>query len=62
VPDDSFLVTCPYCGESVEIYLEPDVTGTFVQDCEVCCNPWRVRLSGRGEERWIDVTRADGSD
>jgi hypothetical protein len=32
---DEFLVTCPYCGEQVEIYVEPDVNGTFVQDCEV---------------------------
>ena len=47
--DDQFLVTCPYCGEQVEIYFEPDVKGSFVQDCEVCCNPWRVRVSGRGD-------------
>jgi hypothetical protein len=40
---DEFLVTCPYCGEQVEIYVEPDVNGTFVQDCEVCCNPWPSR-------------------
>ncbi len=60
--DDGFDVTCPYCGEQVEIYLEPDVTGTFVQDCEVCCNPWRVRVSGSGETRDIDVGRADGSE
>jgi hypothetical protein len=60
--DDSHLVTCPYCGEEVEIYLEPDVTGTLVQDCEVCCNPWNVRVSGRGDERDVDVSRADGSD
>jgi hypothetical protein len=60
--DDSHLVTCPYCGEEIEIYLEPDVTGAFVQDCEVCCNPWHVRVSGSGDERWVDVTRADGSD
>ena len=42
--DDSFVVTCPYCGEDVDIYIEPDVRGTFVQDCEVCCNPWDVRV------------------
>ena len=24
--DDLFPVTCPYCGETVEIYVEPDVT------------------------------------
>ena len=37
--DDLFAVTCPYCGEPAEIYVEPDVRGQFVQDCEVCCNP-----------------------
>jgi len=60
--DDRFLVTCPYCGEQVEIYLEPDVRGSFVQDCEVCCNPWRITVSGSGGERWVDVARADGSE
>lgn len=60
--DDQFVVTCPYCGEDCEIYLEPDVTGTLVQDCEVCCNPWRIRVSHAGGERYLDVTRADGSE
>jgi hypothetical protein len=60
--DDEFLVVCPYCGEQVTIVLEPDVKGSFVQDCEVCCNPWRVRVLGRGDERDIDVSRADGSE
>jgi hypothetical protein len=55
--DDQFLVTCPYCGEQVEIYLESDMRGSFVQDCEVCCNPWRVRVTGS-----VDVARADGSE
>lgn len=59
---DEFLVTCPYCGEQVEIYVEPDTRGLLVQDCEVCCNPWRVRVSGRGENRSIEVWRADGSE
>ena len=60
--DDRFLVICPYCGEQIEIYVEPDVRGSFVQDCEVCCNPWRVRVIGRGESRNVQVTRADGSE
>jgi hypothetical protein len=60
--DDEHLVTCPYCGETVEIYVESDVKGSFVQDCEVCCNPWRVRVTGRGENRDVHVTRADGSE
>ncbi len=56
---EEIFVTCPYCGEEVEIYLEPDVHGTLVQDCEVCCNPWRVRIVGSGEERYVEVTRCD---
>ena len=57
-----FLVTCPFCGEEVEIYVEPDVRGTLVQDCEVCCNPWLVRVSGSGDDRWVEVSRTDGTD
>ena len=60
--ETQFLVTCPFCGEEVEIYVEPDVRGTLVQDCEVCCNPWLVRVSGSGDDRLVDVSRIDGSD
>ena len=62
VMDEQFVVECPYCGEQVEIYIEPDVRGVFVQDCEVCCNPWRIRVVRDGEERYLDVSRADGSE
>ena len=60
--DDTFLITCPYCGEDVEIYVERDTRGSFVQDCEVCCNPWRVRVTREDGERQVDVRRADGSE
>lgn len=60
--DDQFPVTCPYCGEDSDIYIEPDVTGSLVQDCEVCCNPWRIRVFREGRERYVDVGRADGSE
>ena len=56
-----FLVTCPYCGEESTIYLEPDVSGTLVQDCEVCCKPWQVRVMRDEQYRYVDVTRGDGS-
>jgi hypothetical protein len=59
---DQFVVSCPYCGEEVEIYLEPDVTGRLIQDCEVCCNPWQLRVFGDGDERWVEVAKADGSE
>ena len=60
--ETQFVVVCPYCGEEVEIYLEPDVTGRLIQDCEVCCNPWQVRVFGDGDERWVEVAKADGSE
>lgn len=60
---EELAVTCPYCAERVEIWIEADVFGTLVQDCEVCCNPWLVRVErGDGDERFVSVTRADGSD
>ncbi|MEO7795992.1 MAG: CPXCG motif-containing cysteine-rich protein [Thermoanaerobaculia bacterium] len=60
--DEEFELTCPYCGETVEVFLESDLAGTLVQDCEVCCQPWLLRISGEGAERSVTVTRADGSD
>jgi Cysteine-rich CPXCG len=39
-------VVCPHCGEPVEIALDPG-SGTrqeYVEDCEVCCRPWRVTV------------------
>ena len=60
--EENFLVTCPYCGEEIEIYLEPEIRGSLVQDCEVCCNPWLVRISWDDGERYVTIGRADGSE
>ena len=59
---DCFDVTCPYCGAQVEVQIEDDVRGTFVQDCEVCCNPWLVRVRRSGDGADISVSRGDGSE
>ncbi len=40
-------VHCPYCGEAVELLLDPaggDLQ-EYVEDCEVCCRPWRVEVT-----------------
>ena len=40
-------VTCPYCGESNEIALDPGSGDhqEYIEDCSVCCRPWRVFVS-----------------
>ncbi|MBU6366463.1 MAG: CPXCG motif-containing cysteine-rich protein [Gemmatimonadetes bacterium] len=40
-------VHCPYCGEAVELLLDPGggAVQEYVEDCEVCCRPWRVEVS-----------------
>jgi hypothetical protein len=47
VLDTESEVACPYCGERVVIGLDPGggATQEYVEDCQVCCRPWRVRLS-----------------
>jgi hypothetical protein len=31
---------CPYCWEEVSMLLDPSISQqTYVEDCEVCCNP-----------------------
>ena len=60
--DDTHAVTCPYCGEEIEIYVELDVRGSYVQDCEVCCNPWLVRVTREDDETYVAISKADGSE
>lgn len=44
-PIQEIDIDCPYCGETVLIAVEADLSGDLIQDCEVCCNPWRLRLT-----------------
>ncbi len=50
--DCEIEVTCPYCGETVMIMLDPagGAAQDYVEDCEVCCRPWQVsvRYDDRG--------------
>lgn len=42
-------VYCPYCNETVEITLDPGGGSAqqYVEDCEVCCQPWTVNVQYR---------------
>ena len=51
------VVYCPYCNESVEISLDPGSGSSqqYVEDCEVCCQPWSVSVQYR-RDGGADVT------
>lgn len=49
--DDWTEVECPYCGETMGIYLDPQTRGRLVQDCEVCCRPWEMEVRRDREGR-----------
>jgi transposase-like protein len=60
--DVSATVECPYCGESVDITLDPDggASQHYVQDCEVCCRPWQVSVAYDAEgHAEVSVTALD---
>jgi hypothetical protein len=58
-------VQCPCCGETVEIVLDPG-SGTrqqYVEDCEVCCRPWQVRVAyGDDGSAEVELSPADDYD
>jgi hypothetical protein len=51
----------PLLWEEVVMQIEEDVRGTFVQDCEVCCNPWLVRATRLAPQmkKWRGSTRLE---
>jgi len=56
---DAAKVRCPYCRERVELFVDPDTTGTFVEDCAVCCRPWAVHVAVDDDgERSVEVAPA----
>ena len=41
---------CPYCWEEISMLLDPSVSQTYIEDCEVCCNPIEVTTVFEGGE------------
>lgn len=38
-----YFFDCPYCGEEISFVLDLSVAEqTYIEDCEVCCNPIQV--------------------
>jgi len=39
-------ISCPYCGEVIEVLVDPSVpVQDYIEDCEVCCRPITLSVS-----------------
>ncbi|MCH8847025.1 MAG: CPXCG motif-containing cysteine-rich protein [Proteobacteria bacterium] len=42
----SETITCPYCGEPIELLIDCSVLEQeYIEDCEVCCRPINLFVS-----------------
>ncbi|WJJ96462.1 CPXCG motif-containing cysteine-rich protein [Algibacter luteus] len=43
--------TCPYCWETISMLLDNSISNqSYIEDCEVCCNPIQVSLQFANSE------------
>ncbi|MCT8340587.1 CPXCG motif-containing cysteine-rich protein [Luteirhabdus pelagi] len=41
---------CPHCWETISMLVDPSVSTTYIEDCEVCCNPIEVSVTFQNGE------------
>lgn len=47
-------ITCPYCGETIELLIDYSVSDQeYIEDCEVCCRPISLLVSVDGNGQSI---------
>lgn len=57
---DSANVSCPYCGERIELLVDCSVPEqSYYEDCSVCCRPILVSASVAEDGEVTVVTRRD---
>lgn len=61
--DATVWVHCPYCGEPSELLVDPGggADQSYVEDCEVCCRPWNVRVRWADGVAQVEVHSEDGA-
>lgn len=61
VADMESVVVCPYCGEEVEITVDPGggSNQTYVEDCPVCCSPWMVHVQYSGGDVSVSLEQTN---
>ncbi|MGS2717330.1 CPXCG motif-containing cysteine-rich protein [Eionea flava] len=47
---------CPYCGEPIELVIDPsEEEQEYIEDCFVCCRPIVVNAYITGDEVSVEV-------
>lgn len=47
---DVAKVSCPYCGEPLELLVDPSAGDQqYTEDCQVCCQPMVIRVQTHAE-------------
>jgi len=41
---------CPYCWQQISMLLDASVSQTYIEDCEVCCNPIQISTQFEDQE------------
>ena len=45
-----YFFQCPYCWEEISMLLEKsDQTQSYIEDCEVCCQPIQIEYQFKDE-------------
>lgn len=54
-------IQCPYCGETVDLDIEPlEEAQTFIEDCSVCCRPIQYEVTmNADDEIEVIATRSE---
>ena len=53
-------ISCPYCGEVIEVLIDPEDTGQeYIEDCQVCCRPISFNISMQGNGELVIHVRAE---
>ena len=54
-------VFCPYCGEPIEVLLDPSVPHqNYIEDCQVCCRPIVFDVTVEGDDEVSVSVRSEG--
>ncbi len=53
-------ISCPYCGESIEVLLDDaDIGEQYIEDCHVCCKPISCVVFEDEDELKVNVYSED---